>query len=249
MKKLLLHTPFLIAALLLWTTVPVASQSFSVAATSAEGNGDLNGYIPVKIMVTNNTSSTLNLRVAITERGQLPAGWQTQICFFLNCYPPERQEVDGELEANGSEELDITFMTDENPGKGCVEVTVTNLDNTSEKQVLTFCATAGTTSRSSAPAAGSISLEQNYPNPFSAGNSGTTKISYFLPSASPVTLKVYNLLGREVRTLVSEMRSAGKSTAIWDGHDNAGRSVPPGVYLYKLTTNRQTISRRMLYTR
>jgi len=249
MKKFLLNTPFLIVALLLWTAAPVASQSFSVAATSAEGSGDLNGYIPVKIMVTNNTSSTLNLRVAITEKSQLPSGWQTQICFFLNCFPPNVEEVDGELEANGHEELDITFMTDENAGTGCVDVTVTNLDNTSEKQVLTFCATAGTTSRSSLPSAGSMSLAQNYPNPFSAGNSGTTKISYFLPSSTPVTLKVYNLLGREIRTLVNETRSAGKSTAIWDGRNNSGRSVPPGVYLYKLTTNRQTITRRMLFTR
>ena len=249
MKKLLLNTPLLIAALLLWTAVPMASQSFSVASTSAEGTGDLNGYIPVKIMVTNNTSSALNLRVAITEKGQLPSGWQTQICFFLNCFPPNVEEVDGELEANGTEELDITFMTDENAGTGCVEVTVVNLDNSSEKHVLTFCATAGTTSRSSLPSATSMSLAQNYPNPFSAGTDANTKISYFLPSAAPVTLKVYNLLGREIRTLVNETRSAGKSTAVWDGRDNAGRSVSPGVYLYKLTTKRQTVTRRMLFTR
>ncbi|MBN1449335.1 MAG: T9SS type A sorting domain-containing protein [Bacteroidetes bacterium] len=249
MKRVLPYIPFLVIALLLWPSAQTAAQSFSVAATSAQNSGEVNGYIPVDIEVTNLTGNALNLRVAITEKNQLPGDWQTQICFFHDCYAPGNDEIDGELGANESEVLDITFITGPTAGSACIEVTITNLDNTSEKQVLTFCATAGMTSRSTLPNANVLSLSQNYPNPFSASKSAATRISYYLPSAQHVALRVYNLLGREVRTIVNDARTAGKSTATWDGRDNDGRPVPPGIYLYKLTTNSQTISRRMIYTR
>jgi serine protease AprX len=75
-----------------------------------------------------------------------------------------------------------------------------------------------------------FALEQNFPNPF---NPATT-IVYSLPNAGPVTLRVYNVLGQEVRTLVDETQARGEHTSLWDGTNKSGSRVATGVYLYRL---------------
>jgi len=73
-------------------------------------------------------------------------------------------------------------------------------------------------------------LSQNYPNPFNP----ETVIKYQLTSPSVVSLKIYNLRGQEVRTLVNEIKTAGEYEVNWDGKDNFAESVASGVYVYRL---------------
>ncbi|MBN4076392.1 T9SS type A sorting domain-containing protein [Gemmatimonas aurantiaca] len=75
-----------------------------------------------------------------------------------------------------------------------------------------------------------FALAQNYPNPFNP----STSISFSLPKASNVTLTIYDITGRTVRTLLSEYRSAGFHTLLWDSADENGSKVASGVYLYRL---------------
>jgi hypothetical protein len=90
-------------------------------------------------------------------------------------------------------------------------------------------------------------LNQNYPNPFNP----QTTISYQLPVFSRVTLKIYDTLGKDVRTLVNENKSAGYHSVMWDGRDNSGRQVTSGIYFYKIAfnSNNQRMSkiRKMVY--
>ncbi|HDP97725.1 MAG TPA: T9SS type A sorting domain-containing protein [bacterium] len=88
-------------------------------------------------------------------------------------------------------------------------------------------------------------LYQNYPNPFNP----TTTIRYHLPKTSQVLLKIYNLLGEDVRTLMSEKQSGGEKTVVWDGKDRFGRDVDSGIYLYRLKVDNYCTSRRMLLLR
>jgi len=74
----------------------------------------------------------------------------------------------------------------------------------------------------------SFILSQNYPNPFNP----ITSIKYTIPSASRVSLKVYDILGREVKTLVDEEKSAGDHTVTFDGSN-----LPSGTYFYRLQAN------------
>ena len=86
-------------------------------------------------------------------------------------------------------------------------------------------------------------LSQNYPNPFNP----TTTISYSIPQTDCVQLKVYNVVGDLVRTLVREEKSPGNYTAIWDGRNDKGRLVSSGVYFYTLNiSGKNVISKRML---
>lgn len=73
-------------------------------------------------------------------------------------------------------------------------------------------------------------LSQNYPNPFNPN----TQINFELPLAKDVTLKIYDMLGHEVVTLVNEHKQAGSYTVTWDGKNAAGMNVATGNYIYQL---------------
>jgi len=108
---------------------------------------------------------------------------------------------------------------------------------------ISYGKTLGVSSSVSVP--NSISLYQNYPNPFNP----ETSISYFLPSRHFVTLRVFDLTGREVCTLVHRSDTQGLRTITWNGRDNNGRQVSSGVYLYELRTTNNRLTRRMLLLR
>jgi hypothetical protein len=80
-------------------------------------------------------------------------------------------------------------------------------------------------------------LYQNYPNPFNP----TTIISYELPVNSPVALKVHDVLGREIETLVNERQRAGNYSLTFDARNLSG-----GVYYYRLQTAKEMITRKMV---
>ncbi|PKK83895.1 MAG: hypothetical protein CVT49_06500 [candidate division Zixibacteria bacterium HGW-Zixibacteria-1] len=80
----------------------------------------------------------------------------------------------------------------------------------------------------------------NYPNPF---NPATT-ISISLPVATPVTLKVYNILGQEVETLIKGEVMQGEHEIIWNGSSRAS-----GIYFYRLATDRGAVTRKMTLTK
>jgi len=96
----------------------------------------------------------------------------------------------------------------------------------------------------------SFVLEQNTPNPFrvSAGNAATV-IGFTLTEAAPVNIRIYNMLGQEVRTLLTAPREAGRSEISWDGRDNRGRLLASGVYFYVISTPQATARKKLLLLR
>jgi photosystem II stability/assembly factor-like uncharacterized protein len=92
------------------------------------------------------------------------------------------------------------------------------------------------------PIAQDFRLRQNYPNPFNA----STTIEYFLPEATEVLLKVYNINGQEITTLVRTSEAAGLKRIVWDGTDASGRLVSSGVYIYRLQAGGFVESRQMI---
>ncbi len=88
-------------------------------------------------------------------------------------------------------------------------------------------------------------LSQNYPNPFNP----ETRIRYEVSKLDRVVLKVMNLLGQEVRTLVDEDKRVGFYEVVWDGRDNHGQRVVSGLYLYRLEARGFVQTRKMLLLR
>lgn len=88
-------------------------------------------------------------------------------------------------------------------------------------------------------------LEQNYPNPFS----DFTNIKFQLAGADHVVLKVYDLLGKEITTLVNEKLSGGEYNFIWDGTNSEGTKVNGGLYFYRLSSGSQLFTGQMTLIR
>ncbi|HPT72179.1 MAG TPA: T9SS type A sorting domain-containing protein, partial [Candidatus Cloacimonadota bacterium] len=87
-----------------------------------------------------------------------------------------------------------------------------------------------------------FALERNYPNPFNP----STTIRYAIKDQGRVTLRVYNVKGQLVNTLVNDIKSPGKYSLIFDGTDTFGKSLASGVYFYRLSSGNQTVTNKMI---
>ncbi|KAB2924907.1 MAG: T9SS type A sorting domain-containing protein [Bacteroidetes bacterium] len=87
-----------------------------------------------------------------------------------------------------------------------------------------------------------FALEQNYPNPFNP----STTIRFALPNDASVKLTVYDILGREVRSLVNTDMNAGFHQVVWNGRNNNGSTVASGVYIYRVEAGSFISTKKMM---
>ncbi|NIT60294.1 MAG: T9SS type A sorting domain-containing protein, partial [Aliifodinibius sp.] len=87
----------------------------------------------------------------------------------------------------------------------------------------------------------SYRLLPNYPNPFNA----QTVIEYVLPVSGHITLKIYDITGRQVKVLVNGFKNAGAHTVTWNGTDDLGTVVSSGLYILRLLSEDMDISRKV----
>ncbi|KUG24741.1 hypothetical protein ASZ90_005445 [hydrocarbon metagenome] len=86
------------------------------------------------------------------------------------------------------------------------------------------------------------SLYQNYPNPFNP----STTIEFSLKQRGDVTIKIYNMLGQEVRRLLAGQLESGNHRVIWDGMNDAGMKLSSGTYIYKMISGEFVQSKKMI---
>ncbi|HDZ58440.1 MAG TPA: T9SS type A sorting domain-containing protein, partial [Ignavibacteriales bacterium] len=85
-------------------------------------------------------------------------------------------------------------------------------------------------------------VSQNYPNPFNP----STIINYSIPQQSYVLIKIYDIVGREVKTLVSEEKSPGYYNVVWNADNNYGSKVATGIYIYRIIAGNYIQSKKMI---
>jgi hypothetical protein len=95
------------------------------------------------------------------------------------------------------------------------------------------------------PMISEFQLYQNYPNPFNP----VTTIEYYLPISSHVALKVFDLLGREVKVLVNGNQTTGLKDIHWDGTNQSNQKVVSGIYIYRLVAGGFVQNRKMILLR
>jgi len=87
-----------------------------------------------------------------------------------------------------------------------------------------------------------FSLHQNYPNPFNP----VTKLRYDLPENGHVNITIYDMLGREVKTLINQTQDAGYRSIIWDATNDYGKPVSAGLYLYQIQAGEYMQTKKMV---
>ena len=90
-----------------------------------------------------------------------------------------------------------------------------------------------------------FNLNQNYPNPFQS----STTIEYEIKDHSKISLKIYDIHGKEVKTLINDYQTSGTKTIIWDGMDNKIQVVPSGIYYCIIQINKQIQNKKILFVK
>jgi hypothetical protein len=85
-------------------------------------------------------------------------------------------------------------------------------------------------------------LEQNFPNPFNP----TTNISFSIAQRSNVSIKIFDILGSEIQTLINGIVESGNHSIVWEGTNSKGISVPSGMYFYQLNVNGISVTKKMV---
>ncbi len=185
------------------------------------------------------SSGSLNLRMIRTSQN-LPAGWQSAMCDIHACYPPNVDTIPPTSYSSGViDTVSVHFYdTLHTTGYGTITVRVENAANTSQYIVQTFGATSFPIGiKQLSTVVKEFSLSQNYPNPFNP----STKIDFTLPKTEVVFLRVYDILGREVKTLVNESLNAGEYQVDFDA-----KNLSSGMYYYSLRAGDNVSVKKMV---
>jgi hypothetical protein len=160
----------------------------------------------------------------------------------------ELSGIDSLISATATQ-YDITYMADmDGDGDDEVLYTGTPRDNSATDPpqpivILNHEVIPGIEDDNVAALLEGFSLHQNYPNPFNP----ETQIGFTIPRAFTVSLKIYNIMGQEVRTLLSETRPAGTHTVRWNGTNSQGVQVASGVYVYTIRAGKFVQSKKMTF--
>ncbi len=120
-----------------------------------------------------------------------------------------------------------------------------NYDSTAYALVLGVCEYIGldlSQIQNEAANPSGYSLLQNYPNPFNP----VTTLRYDLPENSYVNITIYDMLGREVKTMVNQVQNAGYRSIIWDATNDFGKPMSAGIYLYQIQAGEYLQTKKMV---
>lgn len=174
----------------------------------------------------------------------LPADWQSSLCFGINCFSPMLDSVSTEPPFGDPLEPGDTLITSlhvfafNNDGTANVQVQVGTFRNPNDRVIIDFTATTLPVSvENETITAKDYYLNQNFPNPFNPA----TRINYGVAKSGNVEISVYNILGNKVATLVNEFKPAGNYTV-----DFNASKLSSGVYFYKIITNGFVQTKKMI---
>jgi len=175
----------------------------------------------------------------------LPQGWTSSLCFGESCFAPSTDSVATTggpfppLQPGDTLLASVHVLSDSfSIATAYIQVQIGTFRNPNDRTIIDYTATTDPPIDVEVEFnLSSYELEQNYPNPFNP----STQINYNVAEGGLVNLKVYNILGIEVASLVNEYKPAGSYQATFDGND-----LSSGVYIYNLSVNDFTNTRKMI---
>ena len=135
-----------------------------------------------------------------------------------------------------------SFYVDQEGTSGSYEYWITAVDSAGNESDASDIAAVVLSASAQTAVPTVFALEQNYPNPFNP----STQIRYALPKATRVTITVYDMMGRKVRTLVQDIQSPGYHTALWNATNDRGLPVSAGMYIYTLQADDHHHMKKMI---
>lgn len=233
---------YIVALLVMVAGTTASGQSFTFVADDTLLSAQLGSEIVFNATVTNTSSSTITLMFVRTVNS-LPQGWESSMCLDV-CYPSTTDSVvtlpafgSSPLNPGESRPFSVHVYTATTNGTGTIRIHVGDTRNLWDTLSATFVAStlsSQVAGRSERPIV--FSLSQNYPNPFNPA----TNIAFAIPAAGKVILRVFDISGKEVATLVNERLAAGSYVMTFDA-----KGLASGVYLCRLDWDAFTSVRRL----
>lgn len=191
-----------------------------------------------------NISSFQQTVFEVRTINDLPADWQSSLCFGVNCFSPLLDSVSTEPPFGDPLDPGDTLLTSvhvfayNNDGTANVQIQVGTFRNPNDRVTIDFTATTLPVSvEDETITAKDFYLNQNFPNPFNPA----TRINYGVAKAGNVEISVYNILGNKVSSLVNEFKLAGNYSV-----DLNASKLSSGVYFYKIVANGFVQTKKMI---
>lgn len=210
------------------------SQTFTFVRTDpSPKHGRCDTTLSSYAVVNNLTSSPITIHINITNPS-VPSGWDpVGMCTWELCYGAGVYTIN-ESCAPGQHDFDVYFTPNGIPGTASCTVTMSYQSTTISQDFVVIADPVGIKQISSIVK--EFSLNQNYPNPFNP----TTKIGFSIPKSNYVDLRVYDILGREVKTLLSQQLTVGEYEIDFDA-----KNLASGMYYYRLQSGDNVSVKKM----
>ena len=241
--KLLLNKFLLIAALgVCLFSFKSNAQDFTLTVDHTAIVDTIGSEMIFEFEAINTSNDNLTLYIARTLN-DIPENWQSSLCFEY-CFAPFVDTIETTSEWGSSPlapgdtaffSVHVLALVDN--GTGNLTIVVGNINNTSDTISNNLTASTQASAVESTDHLYQFDLYQNYPNPF---NPATT-INYTIPERSNVSLKVYDLTGREIATLVKEVQEAGGHSVNFNAE-----KLSSGVYFYKIAAGKFISVKKMI---
>ena len=184
----------------------------------------------------NNSNDTAVIR-AIRRVESVPVGWGSSICIDV-CYSPDTDTALFYLPPADTQSYTMYFYTTTTPGNGMIRMLFENANVQNNCFAQRFYASTSLTNVNELnEIPNEYSLSQNYPNPFNP----STKITFNIPVSGNISFKIYDIIGREVKTLVNDFRNAGTYNVEFNGAD-----LSSGVYFFRMEAGEFIDVKRMM---
>jgi hypothetical protein len=200
------------------------------------GAANMDGDVAEEIVVLDSA----NERLQIIDSATGAIDFDSDTWGWNYIYPPG-YEHQGDFNTAWGSNHGYDIFCDKD-GDGIMEVMVLVSTGTIYEQQLAIISLNGGALATPEPGAFRSDLGAARPNPFGP----STSISYTMQAEGPARIRIYDVTGRLVRTLVNERRPAGRHTVAWDGTDDEGHAVAGGTYFYELAAEGRSEARKAI---
>lgn len=216
---------------------PVTIYNTMPAMNAILGAANMDGDAADEIVILDSAGERLQIIDSATGAIDFDsASWG-----WYRIYPPGYSHQDAFNTAYGPNHGYHIFCDRDGDGLMEAMVLVSTINNYQQELAIISLGGGGAASIPATTPTGAT-LGEARPNPFNP----STSIAFSLEAAGPARVKVYDVAGHLVRTLVDEPRPAGPQTVVWDGRDDDGRAVASGTYFYQLETAGRSESRKAM---
>ena len=244
------YLTILIIIFVIISTIKISAEDLTINAHHTYLVDSLGSEIIFSIDLINNSSQEMGITI-VRNVIDMPASWWSSLC-LNNCYPPHLDSISTSanfgltpLESGESREMSLHVFPREEDAEAVIELKFVNEQNPSEQYIQEF--RAASTILSVDDKSNKVyhyNLNQNFPNPFNPSTNINYSIGNLTHSSEFVTLKVFDILGREVATLVNSTQSPGSYSIKFYSNN-----LSSGIYFYELKTNHFHEIKKMILER